>query len=112
MPLGSGVMFAVATDPHGPVITVPPEKFIPVIGCPLFCGVWQSAHPPISARYSPRFAGVEESAGGTGEPSGSGAFLIKYFTGKIIWLAGKGFRTGGIERRKTTTDARSSSDML
>src|SRR4026208_1091869 len=105
-------MFAAATRPQGPSNTNPPAKFRPGKGCPRFCGVWQSSQPPISTKYLPRRTAVDTSGSDTGDVTGSGALRIKYLTGKIISVGGRGLRTGATDLKYTTIEARSSSERF
>src|ERR1700722_249183 len=100
MPEGSGVIFALATVGKGPTLKAkPPANTRSMLACPRCCGVWQLTQLAIRVRYSQRFTGLDTSGGGTGPLKGCGAPRIKYFTGKMISVFGRGLRTGGSERR-------------
>src|SRR5580765_3856862 len=96
-------MFTLTTEPHGPVNDSPPAKGI------FSTVLWQPQ--PRLTRYLPR-ASESAPGPGTGSLTGSGTLRTNKFTGTLIFAGDRGLRTGGNERRNTTTGARSSSERF
>src|SRR5262245_61471076 len=83
------------------------------MGVPSFVGVWHSWQLAATfTRYSPRASGVVRAGGAALAAFGVGIVFTIKFSGKMSFVFGNGFFTGGIVRRYATIDSASSSSSF